>query len=94
MDHVYKGKSDTALSLEVFRKIKIVVLSLKFNVHQVHHFCLSKLDRYVADHQSSKFQYFIVSPITTVKNPLKVNLVILRSYQHLPWLWLALLAYV
>ena len=50
MGHIDKGKTDTTLSAQIFWKIKIVVLIVKFLIDYFHHIHLIELDWYISDH--------------------------------------------
>ena len=75
--HVDEGKANTALGLQIFRQVKIVVVVLKLHVDQRHHISLAELYRDVPYHQGRLPEHLQVTILVSINNSIKVNLVVL-----------------
>ena len=75
--HIDESKPNSALGLQVFRQIKVVVMVLKPHVDQSHHVCLSELDRDISDHQSRLPEDLQVTVSVRVNDSIEVDLVVL-----------------
>lgn len=50
VQHVDKGEADRTLSLEVHRKVKVIILTIKILIYKFQHVSLKELDWYVSYH--------------------------------------------
>lgn len=90
MGHVDESETNATLGFEILGQIEVVILSLELLVYHLHHFCLRKLYRYVADHQSCQFLNLKVVAFSAIEDSLEVNLVVLGADQNLLGLVFAL----
>ena len=82
MNEINESKSDTALSFQIFWKVKVIVLVFILFIYEVHHYLLSKFNRNVPYHQSGLLQHFFIAVFLSIQYPFEINLIVFRPYQH------------
>ena len=82
MHEVDECESLPALRLQVLRQVEVVVLPLELFVKQLEHVGLTKLYRYVSNHQSRLLLYLCVVIDLRINDALEINLIAFRANQN------------